>query len=193
MPLHTSGSVMEPSRTRNSKRKKPKTARFGAPKRPQESFESLLAEATSLLITGQPELALLKAKRALRLSQPAGKINPRNLPALSLLGEISVQLGDHKGAQAYFIDAITLDPDGKVSDETGDGSSKFFWMAQLSDEGGARSISWFEQGADILRREIAEADKLSPSSESERLLEMKKSKLANALCGMAEIYMTDLS
>lgn len=184
--------VTEPSKTRNSKRKKSKIVRFGASKRSQESPESLLAEATSLLITGQPELALLKAKKALRLSRPSGELNLRSLPALSLLGEISVQLGDHKGAQAYFIDAITLDPDGKVSDETGHGSSKFFWIAQLSDEGGASSISWFEKGASIIRREIAEASKFNSSLESERLCEMKE-KLANALCGMAEVYMTDLS
>ena len=184
--------VLEPCKTRNSKRKKPKSARFGGSKRSQESSESLLTAATSLLITGQPELALLKAKRALRLSQVSGELKLCSLPALNLLGETSVQLGDYKGAQAYFIDAITLDPDGKVSDETGDGSSKFFWMAQLSDEGGASSISWFEKGANILRREIAEADKLGSSLECERVLGMKE-KLASALCGMAEIYMTDLS
>ena len=184
---------LEQSRPSNSRKKRLKNARFGAPRHSKESSKCLLTDAASLLISAQPELALLKAKKALRLSRASSESNCCSLPVLHLLGEISIQLGDHEAAQSYFMDAVSLDPDGRVSDETGDGSSKFFWLAQLSDEGGANSVRWFERGADILRREIAEANKWRTSLEAQSLLEVKKSKLANALCGMAEVYMTDLS
>ena len=176
-----------------SRKNRFRNSRIGASKDPKESIKDLLADAALLLVTAQPELALVRARKALRLSQASGELTPGSLPALHLLGEISIQLGDHEAALSYFMDAAALDPDGRVSSETGDGSSKFFWLAQLSDEGGASSIRWFERGADILRREIAEAEKWKSSLEAQSIIEEKKIKLASALCGMAEVYMTDLS
>ena len=158
-----------------------------------DSPESLLTDATALLVTAQPDLAFKKAQKALNLIQADSEPCVRKLPALCLLGEISVQLGDFQSAQSYFLEAISLDPDGKIFDNSGDGSSKFFWLAQLNDEGGASSIRWFEKGCDILRREISEAKKLKKAKENEKSMEILGTKLANALCSMVEVYMTDLS
>ena len=158
----------------------------------------LLAQATALLQTGQPDAALPIAQRALALLQPAS-ITPTSasLPALILLGEIYLELGDSESATSTFLTAVTLDPDGMVPECEGGGSEKFLWLAQLCEEGGEESIQWFEKGVKVLERAIKELDCAAQDGtrEAERiaLLEEKKRKLAAALCGMVEVWMTDLS
>ena len=69
------------------------------------------------------------------------------------------------------------------------------YLAQLSEEGGAQSITYFERGCEVLRNEI---DVLSSTLQDDDedgtlLVKFKQAKLSEALCGMAEVYMTDLS
>ena len=158
----------------------------------------LLAQATTLLQTGQPDAALPVAQRALALLQPAS-ITPTSvsLPALTLLGEIYLELGDPGSATSTFLTAASLDPDGLIPESEGGGSEKFLWLAQLCEEGGEESIWWFEKGVKVLERDIRELEGATQDGirESERVavLEEKKRKLAAALCGMVEVWMTDLS
>jgi tetratricopeptide (TPR) repeat protein len=64
----------------------------------------------------------------------------------------------------------------------------------LNEEGGAESVRWFEKGIAVLKREIGELEgKTVKKAEVEELLEEKRQKIANSLCGIAEVYMTDLS
>jgi tetratricopeptide (TPR) repeat protein len=61
-------------------------------------------------------------------------------------------------------------------------------------EGGAESVRWFEKGVEVLRRELGELEtKLIKKAEVQEALDEKKQKIASALCGIAEVYMTDLS
>lgn len=164
-----------------------------------QSPEELYALALSQVETSQAELALQTAQRLLTLvSSPQAP--QLALPALNLLGEISVELGDAASAQQYFLKAVEIDPEGSVKEEVGGGAEKFLWMAQLCEEGGADSVSWFERGVRALKAEIQglEAQDTRPLSEEQKefrdvALEEKRGKLANALCGVVEVYMTDLS
>ena len=76
---------------------------------------------------------------------------------------------------------------------------KFLWLAQLSEEGGEESVRWFERGVEVLRREIGDLEerlggvKGVGREEIEEALEEKRRKIAGALCGIVEVYMTDLS
>ncbi|KAI9839983.1 MAG: hypothetical protein M1819_000175 [Sarea resinae] len=160
---------------------------------PTESPESLLAEATALLQTSQPEQALELAERALALLQPASTPTVASLPALSILAETHLELGDVEGARERFLTAVSLDPAGEIPEEAGGGAEKFLYLAQLCEEGGAESVQWFEKGAAALRRDIAALEGKKAEPEEEYMAEEKKRKLANALCGVAEVYMTDLS
>ncbi|KAF2030114.1 hypothetical protein EK21DRAFT_100685 [Setomelanomma holmii] len=169
-------------------KKKVKSAKNGTSKS-KASPEELLIQAATLLQTAQPEEALVAAKRALNLLQPSSTPSAAALPALNLLGEINVELGDPDSAKEAFEAAIAIDPEG-----ANDGAEKFLWMAQLNEEGGAESVRWFEQGIEVLKREIGELEgKLVKKTEVEELLGEKKRKVANSLCGIAEVYMTDLS
>lgn len=165
----------------------------------------LLNEATAFLHTGDPEAALPLALRALVLSQVQPHINSathisadpnpaaparESLPALKLLAEINLELGDAETARDYFLQAVDIDPEGEVGEDEGGGAEKFLWLAQLCEEGGEESVRWFERGADVLRREIAIAEE--ENKDRKGLDEMKK-RLAGALCGIIEVYMTDLS
>ncbi|KAH7414353.1 TPR domain-containing protein [Phaeosphaeria sp. MPI-PUGE-AT-0046c] len=153
------------------------------------SPEELLVQAATLLQTSQPEEALVATKRALNLLQPSSTPSAAALPALNLLGEINVELGDADSAREAFGAAIAIDPQG-----SNDGAEKFLWMAQLNEEGGAESVGWFEKGIAVLKREIGDLEaKLVKKNEVTELLEEKKQKVANSLCGIAEVYMTDLS
>jgi tetratricopeptide (TPR) repeat protein len=158
-------------------------------KKQKASPEALLIQASTLLQTSQPDEALVAAKRALNILQPSSEPTLAALPALNLIGEINVELGDPKAARDAFQVAITLDEDGEH-----DGAEKFLWLAQLNDEGGAESVRYFEKGVEVLRRELSELEeKTMKKTEIQEVLEEKKQKIANALCGIAEVYMTDLS
>ncbi|MCJ1399838.1 NAD-dependent histone deacetylase sir2 [Xylographa trunciseda] len=159
---------------------------------------TLLAQATALLQTGQPDAVLPIAQRALALLQPASSSpTPLSLPALNLLGEIYLELGDPTSATNTFLQAVSLDPDGLVPENAGGGVEKFLWLAQLCEEGGDESIRWFEKGTEVLERDISDLEvQLAAGAKEEEkqvLLEEKKRKLAAALCGMVEVWMTDLS
>jgi tetratricopeptide (TPR) repeat protein len=178
------------AKTKPQNRKSKKKANNGtSASKPKASPEELLVQAATLLQTSQPEEALVAARRALNILQPSSTPSVAALPALNLLGEINVELGDPESAREAFEVAIALDPEG-----ASDGAEKFLWMAQLNDEGGAESIRWFERGVAVLKREIIELEgKSAQKTEVTELLEEKKQKVANSLCGVAEVYMTDLS
>ncbi|RAR07066.1 tpr domain-containing protein [Stemphylium lycopersici] len=177
------------AKTKPADRKSKKSAKSGASK-PRASPEDLLIQAATFLQTSQPEEALVAARRALNLVQPGtSKPSAAALPALNLLGEINVELGDPDSAREAFQAAIVIDPEG-----ANDGAEKFLWMAQLNEEGGAESVQWFEKGIEVLKREISELEgKMVKQDDMEELLEEKRQKIANSLCGIAEVYMTDLS
>lgn len=159
----------------------------------------LLAEATTFLHTGDPESALPLALRALVLSKSNSNVNRNSqavthiatsLPAINLLAEIHIELGDPDAARNYFLQAVALDPDSEITEADGGGAEKFLWLAQLCEEGGDESVRWFERGAEVLRRDIARAEEMGMKGE---VVEDKKRKLVGALCGIVEVYMTDLS
>lgn len=170
-------------------RDRKKKSSNGATKKPKASPEELLTQAAILLQTSQPEDALVAAKRALNLLQPDSKPTVAALPALNLLGEINVELGELDIAREAFQAAILLDPEG-----ANDGPEKFLWLAELNEEGGEESVRWFKKGIEVLKREIGKLEgKLIKKNEVEDTLEEKRDKVATSLCGIAEVYMTDLS
>ncbi|USW48014.1 Putative tetratricopeptide-like helical domain superfamily [Septoria linicola] len=170
--------------------KKPKMAT-------EQSPEQLCASALELVEQSQPTEALVVAKK-LWAHVKNGSITEK-LPAATLLGEISIELGAVDSARDYFEQAVRLDPEGKVPEALGGGAEKFLWLAQLCEEGGKQSVQWFEKGAKALQYEIEALENGSgvpAGMDEDTLLLMrveKKRKLANALCGIVEVYMTDLS
>ncbi|KAK4974786.1 hypothetical protein LTR66_011032 [Elasticomyces elasticus] len=187
----------KPTRTSTKAHNKKKKSR------PQETPEELYDRAITLISQSQPEEALQAALKLLSTLHPnANSAFPRNtLPALNLIGEIYVELGDADEARRYFKDAVDIDPDGAADEDTGGGSEKFLWLAQLCESGGAESVTWFERGVAVLKREIAQLQERAESGKArdeekealEGMVQYKRERLAKALCGVVEIYMTDLS
>ncbi|KAL1306894.1 hypothetical protein AAFC00_005539 [Neodothiora populina] len=165
---------------------------------PTETPEQLYAQAIAHLEQTDPEAALSTAQRLLAALPPS---QPQlQLPALNLLGEVNVELGNVEDARAYFIQATELDPEGQIPEALGGGAEKFLWLAQLCEEGGSESVGWFEKGVRALQHEIStlENQDVARASDEEKearemQLEEKREKLAEALCAVAEVYMTDLS
>ncbi|KAF2182241.1 hypothetical protein K469DRAFT_637103 [Zopfia rhizophila CBS 207.26] len=185
---------MAKTKPRNRDRKLKKNAKNGSAngtsKRSKETPDSLLIQSTALLQTSQPQEALVLAKAALARLQETPEPALAALPALNLIGEINIELGDPDAAREAFLAAAKLDGEGLV-----DGAEKFLWLAQLCEEGGVESVRWFEKGVDVLRSNLDELEGQAKRTQpqSEELIEELKSKMANALCGIAEVYMTDLS
>ncbi|QIX02077.1 hypothetical protein AMS68_007594 [Peltaster fructicola] len=160
-----------------------------------ETPEQLYTTAVELAEQSQPEEALAVAQKLLTLVQTK---TPRDaLPALNLLGEISLELGEAEQAREYFQRAAQIDPAGELEGPLGGGAEKFLWLAQLCEDGGRESVAWFEKGATALQRDISMLDNATHLGLDEDTLVVvraeKKAKLANALCGIVEVYMTDLS
>jgi len=186
-----------PSRSKTSKKEKKRqksvlnsTGLFSSNRSPASSSSSaaedlptLLASARTLLY-GQsaPTSALTVAARALQL-------DPNSLPALELLAEIQVELGDTDTAYTLYSRAATLDPTGAHESSGGSGPEKFLWLAQLSPNGGEEAIGYYEKGVEVLQEFIGARCAGKHADLSDRRLEKK---LVSALCGMAEIYMSDL-
>ncbi|KAK2737165.1 hypothetical protein FQN57_000422 [Myotisia sp. PD_48] len=156
---------------------------------PKENPVRLFEQATNFLQTGQPVEALSLVERALTITSTGSQ---NHLIGLNLCGEVHVELGDIDAARRCFMQAVDLDPRGEVDDSIDGGAEKFLWLAQLSEEGGHDSVRWFERGAAILKHRIQSIDGNSRDENHEILEELKK-RLAHALCGTVEIYMTDLS
>ena len=188
------------------------------PRKPQKSIEDLLTEAVELLEQSQADLALPLAEEAL-LRLEAERRQPKSaqkdedididellslvaqglptLPtALVLNAEILVALGNIEDARRRFIRATEIDKNGALIS-----AEPWLWLAQLCEAGGRESTRYFEQACEVLRNEI---DILEDSfnemdngtdgeADTKKVLDEKKAKLADALCAMAEVYMTDLS
>lgn len=191
--------------TRPSKKAKAKNrnkARQANPA-PSKPAKELLADATAQLEQGDALGAVTLAKQALKVALDSD--DPRACAAYNLLGEINVELGEIDAARTCFLQAAQLDEDGALAEDLGGGAEKFNWLAQLSEEGGADSVTWFDKAAVVLRAQIqvlteaaVEAKRKGSAhgaveKELEAKNEEKKRKLAETLCAVAEVYMTDLS
>ena len=150
----------------------------------------LLEQAALHLQQSQPEQALNLASGALSQIDSITQNDPKTpVPALVLLAQINLELGEPDSARQLFLRTIALDPDGEISS-----AEPSLWMAQLSEEGGADSIRWFEKGVQILKDEVQYLEDLGPEDvEAQIVAAEKKLRMAEALCSMAEVYMTDLS
>ncbi|KAF1820902.1 uncharacterized protein K489DRAFT_260064 [Dissoconium aciculare CBS 342.82] len=157
--------------------------------------EQLYELALQQVEQSQPADALNTAKQLWTNVQNRPKAE--QLPALNLLGEISIELGAVDSARSWFEKAVQLDPNGDIAAAQMSGAEKFLWLAQLSEEGGQESVSWYERGVNALQNEIAAIENGQVTGfDAEQLLQLraeKKRKLANTLCAVIEVYMTDLS
>ncbi|KAL1837044.1 hypothetical protein VTJ49DRAFT_2887 [Mycothermus thermophilus] len=182
-------------KTKSKDKAKNRARAKAAAQTPLVNPRELLAQATTHLEEGDPETA---ARIALTAYEHIGETGRQAGAALTLLGHIHVELGDIDTARNFFTAAVNVDQDGTLPEDVGGGAEKFLWLAQLSEEGGQDSVSWFERGAAVLRAQIQE---LTESLESrpltrdaqEALIAEKRRRLADALCAVAEVYMTDLS
>ena len=169
----------------------------------QKPIEDLLTEAASLLEQSQPDLALPLAEEALRrleaeraqssvqptiddLLQLTAQGKPTLPITLALAADIYLAVGDSDAARKRFEDAVRIDPDGALVS-----ADPLLWLAQLSDEGGKESILYFEKGCDVLRNEIEvlQESVVEADEEGQHALDERRAKLADALCGMTEVYM----
>lgn len=170
---------------------------------PSKPTKEILAKATAQLEQGDALGAVTLAKEALEVALETD--DACACAAYNLLGEINVELGEIDTARACFVQAAKLDEDGALAEDLGGGPEKFNWLAQLSEEGGADSVTWFDKAATVLRAQIqiltdaaAEAKRKGSAygaleKELEDKIQEKKRKLAETLCAVVEVYMTDLS
>jgi predicted Zn-dependent protease len=113
---------------------------------------------------------------ALTKIQQALQKYPQNTVLLDLLGEVSMDSGNVQAAKQAFKKSIQLNPQ--------DGYTKYMYLAQISE--GKEAIQLFHKGIALLQQM-----KLSPEKYGIPLPKLQ-SLIADALCSIVEIYMTDL-
>jgi tetratricopeptide (TPR) repeat protein len=182
-----------PPKTKTNGRKHSSNSRTTpAVKRPDG--RTLYRDAMTKIEQGEPAAAAKLASEAASVWDDQSMTQAA--AAYTLLGEINVELGNMDAAREAFLRATQIDKDGDLADEIGGGADKYLWLAQLSENGGAESVGWFQKGAAALRRQIQKILDKSGGVERDvdgRVLAEKRAKLADALCAVAEVYMTDLS
>lgn len=178
------------------KNKSPKMAPSRPPSKKEKSEKgqgagTLLTDAETQFHVGNLDEAITLATQALEVTGEGGDFELR---ALNLLGILYLEAGEVEDARALFEKAVSLDEDGAADEKIGGGPEKFMFLAQLSEEGGQDSVTWFERGAAALRRQIQGlTDTSNKTPEQQASLEEKQEKLGGVLCAVAEVYMTDLS
>ncbi len=154
-----------------------------------ETPEQVYSRASDLFLQLQIDKALPIAQKALDIFLKAYPNNPRaSYPALLLLGQIYLALGDVDLSRDHYLKATEVDPDG-----TETGAAPFLWSAQLSEVGGEESIRWFEKACTILRRALRDLEEQPGNEEVENSIIETRRQLGETLCSMTEVYMTDLS
>ncbi|KAI7974469.1 hypothetical protein EIK77_008649 [Talaromyces pinophilus] len=143
-----------------------------------DNATELLEKATILLQTGQAEAALPLAQRVIEISDDQSSNN--TLLAINLVAEIYVELGEIDAARESFLHAVQLDPEGTIPESQGGGAEKFLWLAQLSEQGGADSVAWYEKGVGALRHIIQTLEQ-NGDADTASVLDEKRKKLAVAL------------
>ncbi|KAK3394534.1 hypothetical protein B0H63DRAFT_49168 [Podospora didyma] len=183
-------------RSQKEKAKERARAQMSATQTPTVNTRELLSTATALLEIGEVVEA---AKAARTVYEHIGESGRQAGAALSLLGQINIEMGEIDQAREYLTAAVKVDEAGTLPEELGGGPEKFLWLAQLSEDGGHDSVSWYERGASALRAQIQTLtdtlDSPLPLTRPQReaIVNEKRRKLADTLCAVAEVYMTDLS
>jgi len=168
----------------------------------QKPTEDLLVEAATLLEHSQPEQALPLIQEALKrleedkaaysdidvLLQNAAQEKATFPTALVLGADVCSALGDIDKARAQYELAVRIDPDGALVS-----AEPYLELAQLCEEGGRKSVEYFEKAVEVMKNEIEVLDEQMDVEGTQQIVDLRRSKLADALCGMAEVYMTDLS
>ena len=156
-----------------------------------EGGPALIERAKEMIVTGQLDEGYRAARKAVRVL--SGK--PEEGAALNVLAEIQLERGEVDEARSLLLRSVELDSDGLAPEYLGGGPEKFLHLAQICEDGGEESVRWFEKGAEVLRAQLASLTISNPQGDGIEgaAVEEKSSKLAAALCGIIEVYMTDLS
>lgn len=68
------------------------------------------------------------------------------LRVFNFMGVFYVEFGDIEEVREYFQCVVNFDEDGIVDEKIGGGFEKFFFLVQLSEDGGQDSVQWFDCG-----------------------------------------------
>ncbi|KAL7753339.1 hypothetical protein RI367_001114 [Sorochytrium milnesiophthora] len=115
-------------------------------------------------------------EQAYRLAQRALELNPNHLPALEAAATLCLELANVSQAIEYLNRYYQLD-------QSNDAIA--LYMGQIME--GAESVEWFRRAVALLEAKLS----ASPPPGHDERVEVTR-KLADALCSVAEVYMTDL-
>lgn len=104
------------------------------------------------------------------------------LETMQLAGEALLELGNPQDAYPLFQKCSLADPTGERG-----GFEKFLWLGQLT--GSREGIEFFKRGIEGLTKDVMKNGKFEPDTPE---ILFKRKRIADAYCGIVEIWMTDL-
>lgn len=145
------------------------------------SLEDILTQGRQLLDVAESQQCI-DLLAPIALDQPD---QPELLPLYQMLGEAFLEVGNPKDAYELLMVCANFDPQGEEG-----GFEKFLWLGQLT--GGREGESWYEKGINGLKSNISKLTEAIKTPKTAEELKLQKQKLCEALCGIVEIWMTDL-
>ncbi|XP_041478817.1 probable assembly chaperone of rpl4 [Lytechinus variegatus] len=141
------------------------------------NIDQLLEKVEEYLDTFEYEMAQKFCQRALEME-------PDNVRALELSGNLLAELGDTDGARKCFGRAITVCPE--------EGFSKYMYMGQLHE--GLEGLQFFQKGVELMIKERdgnQEETQGASSSLENGSSNVSNADISKAYCSIAEIFLTD--
>ncbi|XP_071820950.1 uncharacterized protein [Apostichopus japonicus] len=119
--------------------------------------------------------------QAKKFCKKAIELDPRNLKALELYGDILAEEGEIEKAMECFNKAIEIEPNA--------GFAKYMYLGQLSE--GLEAVKQYEKGVHIMEEERDKHNKMQEDQASGGDCPVSNIEISQAYTSIAEIYLTD--
>lgn len=151
-------------------RKSNKSKKKGSGKASQTklSFEQLCEQAEQCLVMVEPQQAITLLQQALSMS-------PEGTPAMDLLAQAYLELGQPDDALVWLEKSTKLAPEDNFHK----------WMSSGAIMSGFSALECFQKGVVLMQRDLQQCEE--KDEQSELALE-----ISSAYCAMSELYVTDL-
>ncbi|CAH1790220.1 unnamed protein product [Owenia fusiformis] len=124
-----------------------------------------------------------KYELAQKFCQRAVELEPDNLRALELSGQLLLEVGNNESAKHCFGRAVELSPDN--------GHSKYMYLGQLCE--GVDAVTFFQKGIALMEESLLEQQNKEVNAACALPSDGVSVKdISSAYCSVAELYMTDL-
>ncbi|XP_028399911.1 probable assembly chaperone of rpl4 [Dendronephthya gigantea] len=165
------------------KKKKNKAGAKVKSKKKDESLNGLNFSVDDLLEKVEEYIESFNFELAEKFCDRALEMSPDNLQALNMAASVYLEIGKNDEAVNCLQHAIEIEPEK--------GFSKYMTLGELLE--GEEAVKCLKKGVELMiaEKESGEKENVSNSDSGAEKVEILDRDISNALCSLAEIYLTD--